>query len=357
MRGIEQIRGFLDERGLDVAYISNPLSIGYVTGFHSNPHERLLGLVVDRDQATLVAPGLEAEAARAASDVEVRPWADGTDAWAVVGEVLGGRRGGVAIEGSALSYNDWTRLRALVADGEPADLEPLIAKVRAVKDSEELEFLATACSVTDEAWIELAGNVRPGLSELELLILLNQAFAHRGFASGFAGLLTGPKSALPHGRAGDRRISEGDFLLADFGAAYKGYKADLTRTLVLGEADARQQEVHSVVRAANEAALAVVAPGVLSGEVDEAARRVIRDAGYGDYFIHRIGHGLGLDVHEYPSLDPGSAIPLEENMVVTIEPGIYIPDWGGVRVEDDAVVTSDGARLLTHSSRDLHPVA
>lgn len=357
MRGIEPIRQFLDENGLDVAYLSNPLSIGYVTGFHSHPHERLLGLVVDRDQVTLVAPGLEAEAARAASDVEVRPWADGTDAWTVVADVLGRHRDRMAIEQSALSYRDWTRLRALVADAEPVDLEPLIAKVRAVKDAEELEFLATACSVTDEAWLELAGKARAGSSELELLILLSEAFAHRGFASGFAGLLTGPKSALPHGRAGDRRLQEGDFLLADFGAAFKGYKADLTRTLVLGEPDARQREVHSVVLAANQAALAAVAPGALSGDVDEAARRVIRDAGYGEYFIHRIGHGLGLDVHEYPSLDPGSAIPLEENMVVTIEPGIYIPDWGGVRIEDDAIVTSVGPQLLTQSTRDLSPTA
>jgi len=354
---IEAVRRYLEAHDVDAAYVSNPLSIGYLTGFHANPHERLMGLVVDRTQAALIVPGLEEEAARAATDVALQAWADGTDAWTLVGEALGESRPRAGIEPSALSYRDWSRLRRYVSDAEPADVEPCIESLRARKDSEELRLLAEACAATDEAWMELAGQVRAGQTELEILLLLNQAFARRGFAGGFAQVLSGPKSALPHGRTGDRRLNEGEFLLVDFGTARGGYKSDVTRTMVVGEPDARQQEIHRVVLAAHDAALGVLRAGITTGEVDEAARSVIRDAGYGEYFVHRVGHGLGLDVHEYPSMDPGSAIVLEPGMVVTIEPGIYIPGWGGVRIEDDAVVKDGGADLLTHSSRALHPMA
>ena len=332
--------------------------IGYVTGFHSNPHERLLGLVVDRDQVTLVAPGLEEEAARAASDAEVRPWADGTDAWAVVGEVLGGRRGpgrdrGVRAQLQRLDPPPFAGRGRRAGRPRTADREG------AGGEGQRRAGVPGHRVLGHRRGLDRAGGEGPAGAE-RARACSSSSTRHspiEGSPAGSPGCSRGRSRRCPTGRAGARRISEGDFLLADFGAAYKGYKADLTRTLVLGEPDARQHEVHSVVRAANEAALATVRPGALSGEIDEAARRVIRDAGYGEYFIHRIGHGLGLDVHEYPSLDPGSAIPLEENMVVTIEPGIYIPGWGGVRIEDDAVVTSEGAQLLTHSSRDLHPIA
>src|SRR5439155_19190266 len=164
---------------------------------------------------------------------------------------------------------------------------------------------------------------------------------------------SGPSSALPHGRPGDRRLQPGDLILLDFGAAWRGYRADTTRMAVVGEPDSRQLEVHAVVLAAHDAAVAAVRAGVTAGEVDEAARAVIRDAGMGDRFIHRVGHGLGLEAHEDPSLDPGSDTLLEEGMVVTIEPGVYLPGWGGVRIEDDVVVEAGGGRLLTAASREL----
>jgi len=142
-------------------------------------------------------------------------------------------------------------------------------------------------------------------------------------------------------------------VLLDFGAAWQGYRADTTRMAVVGEPDARQLEAHSVVLAAHDAALAAVRAGVAAGDVDEAARAVIREGGMGDRLIHRVGHGLGLEAHEDPSLDPGSGVLLEEGMVVTVEPGVYVPGWGGVRIEDDVVVEAGGGRLLTAASREL----
>ncbi len=142
-------------------------------------------------------------------------------------------------------------------------------------------------------------------------------------------------------------------MLVDFGAAWEGYRADTTRTIVLGEPDARQREFHRLVLEAHDAGIAAVRAGVTAGEVDEAARSVLREAGLGERFIHRLGHGLGLEPHEAPSLDPGGDTILEAGMVVTIEPGVYIPGWGGIRIEDDVVVELNGCRVLTRSSRGL----
>jgi Xaa-Pro dipeptidase len=164
---------------------------------------------------------------------------------------------------------------------------------------------------------------------------------------------SGPHSAEPHLRPTDRRLAAGDLVLLDFGAAVGGYKADTTRTVALGEPDSRQREVYRAVLDGHDAAVEAVRAGVTAGDVDRAAREVIERAGFGRYFIHRVGHGLGLDAHEAPSLDPGSPLVLEEGMVATVEPGVYIPGWGGVRIEDDVVVEADGARLLTTARRSL----
>jgi Xaa-Pro aminopeptidase/Xaa-Pro dipeptidase len=148
-------------------------------------------------------------------------------------------------------------------------------------------------------------------------------------------------------------VRSGELLLIDFGAAWGGYKADITRTMAVGRADMRQRAVHETVLRAHDAAVAAVRPGVTAGDVDRAAREVIEAAGLGEFFIHRTGHGLGLEAHEDPSLDPGSATVLESGMVVTVEPGVYVPGWGGVRIEDDVVVEEGGCRLLTGAGRGL----
>jgi Xaa-Pro aminopeptidase len=154
-------------------------------------------------------------------------------------------------------------------------------------------------------------------------------------------------------RPGSRRLAQGDLVLLDFGAAWEGYKADISRMAVVGEPAARQREVHALVLEAHEQAIGRVRAGVTAGEVDAAARDVIAGGGLGDLFIHRVGHGLGLEGHEDPSLDPGSSLILEAGMVITIEPGVYLPGWGGVRIEDDVVVEAQGARVLTAAKHEL----
>ena len=165
--------------------------------------------------------------------------------------------------------------------------------------------------------------------------------------------LSGPKTASPHGVPGDRKIQKGDFILFDLGVVYNGYCSDITRTVAFGEPTDAQREIYETVKKAEQAAVDLVGPGVQAKEIDDAARNVIDDAGFGDYFTHRIGHGLGISVHEYPSITGTNEMELEEGMVFTIEPGIYKSDVTGVRIEDDVVVTADGVEVLTKFPKDL----
>ncbi|MGQ9807299.1 MAG: M24 family metallopeptidase [Armatimonadota bacterium] len=230
-----------------------------------------------------------------------------------------------------------------------------VSEMRAVKDAQEVERIRRAATVTDEAFRRILPHIRPGITErdvaLELTYALGKAGAER---ESFPGIVaSGPRSALPHARPTDRRLGEGEPVLLDFGAAVDGYAADITRTLFIGKPAAQLAEIYEIVLKAQGAALAAIRPGASGVEVDGVARRIITEAGYGDCFGHGLGHMLGLDVHDGPALSPRSAVILQEGMVVTVEPGIYIEGVGGVRIEDDVVVTADGCEILTRSPKDL----
>jgi Xaa-Pro dipeptidase len=187
--------------------------------------------------------------------------------------------------------------------------------------------------------------------------MLGAAIGELGGELSFDSLVqSGPNSALPHMRPTSRKLDVGDFVLLDFGAAFDGYRADTTRMAVVGDASERHRSIHGLVLDAHDAAIEAVRPGATTGAIDAAARHIIDAAGFGDRFIHRVGHGLGLEAHEDPSLDPGSETVLEAGMVFTIEPGIYIPGFGGVRIEDDVVVERDGCRVLTKADRSLRVI-
>lgn len=340
---------------LDAAYVSRPVSIAYLTGVHAEPHERLMALVVSREKATLVVPALEREnAERAKSDAHIVSWRDGEDGYGLVLRALHGS-GRIGVEKDHLTLAAAEALRVDFAS--LVDIGPEIRRLRLIKSNVELEKLAHAAAITDAATDEILGQLRAGQTELEVVVALGAAIGAAGGTLAFESIvLSGPNSALPHGRASSRRLAKGDLVLLDFGAAYEGYRADTTRVAVVGEPSARQLEIHGVVLAAHDAAIDAVRAGVTTGAVDAAARKVIENAGLGDKFFHRTGHGLGLETHEDPSLDPGSKVVLEAGMVFTVEPGIYITGWGGVRIEDDIVVEEDGCRLLTSADRSLRKV-
>jgi Xaa-Pro aminopeptidase len=220
-----------------------------------------------------------------------------------------------------------------------------------------MEKLARAGAITDAVGEQVIAALRPGMTELEVSVMIGAAIGEHGGTLSFESLVqSGPNSALPHVRPTSRKLAEGDFVLLDFGATFDGYRADTTRMAVIGEPTERHREIHGLVLAAHDAAIAAVRAGTTTGSVDAAARQLIEAAGMGDLFFHRVGHGLGLEAHEDPSLDPGSATVLESGMTFTIEPGIYIAGWGGVRIEDDVVVERAGCRLLTKADRSLRVV-
>jgi Xaa-Pro dipeptidase len=356
---LDRVREWMDGQKAVASFITDPVSIGYLTGFRTNPHERLMGLVVRPEAAILVVPGLEASAAaEAAPRVEVRSWLDGEDPWAVVGGALGSPDGGrVGVEKGHLSLAAWERLSALVPAVEPVDAGTLVRQLRARKSPDEIQLLKQAAAITDQVTEEAMQEMRPGVTELAVATSIDLLIARSGAGCSFETIVqSGPNSALPHARPSQRRLGPGDLVLLDFGAAVSGYRADTTRMAVVGEPSRRQLEVHSVVVAARDAAVAAVRAGATAGDVDRAARATIGDAGLGESFIHRVGHGLGLEAHEDPSLDPDSLLELEAGMVVTIEPGVYLPGWGGVRVEDDVVVTASGCNVLTRADRQIRVV-
>ena len=353
---LERLRGWMDSAGASSAFISDPVSIGYMTGFLSDPHERLLALVLNQTEAVLIVPGLEEEnASMAAREVRVRAWLDGSDPWREVAAALDGAGGRLAVEKSHLTMASWERLQAIAAPQAPAlDAAPAIRAMRARKTPGELARLERAAQITDQVVLHALASLAAGRSELEIASEIGLQVAQAGAQPSFETIVgTGPNTALPHLRPGARQAQEGDLVLVDCGAAWEGYKADITRTVVLGDPDRRQRDLFQVVREAHDSALAAVRAGVTAGAVDEAARQVIRGAALGDFFIHRTGHGLGLEAHEDPSLDPGSTTVLESGMVITIEPGVYLPGWGGVRLEDDVLVEESGGRTLTRARLGL----
>jgi len=354
---LDRLRDWMRSEAVDAACLTDPVSIAYLTGFSTNPHERLMALVLRGERAVLVVPGLEEESASAAArDVTVRSWRDGEDAWAVVAAALdgGGAVARVAVETGHLSLARWDRLRALTGGAEPVDAGAEVRRLRVRKTPAEVALLERAARLTDEVTERAMAEIRPGRTELEVAAAIDHLIATAGARLSFATIVqSGPNSAQPHLGPGGRRIEAGDLVLLDFGAACEGYRADTTRTVVAGEPDARQLELHALVLAAHDAAVAAVRPGATVGEVDEAARAVIRAGGLADRFIHRVGHGLGLEAHEDPSVDPGGSAVLDEGMVITIEPGVYLPGWGGVRIEDDVLVEAAGGRQLTGADRGL----
>jgi Xaa-Pro dipeptidase len=340
---------------VDAAFLTQPATIAYLTGFQAETMERLMALAISGEVAVLIVPGIEEEPAKAAArGVEVRSWKDGEDPYAMVAEVLGARPDRLAVETEHLTLAGRRRLEERLQAKAVIDASPVLRDLRLRKTPDEIALLQEAARITDQVTGIVLARARAGMSEMEIGRVIDDAILSAGAQLSFSSLVqVGAASADPHHRPTTARLQRGDLLLLDFGAAVGGYCADTTRTVSCGIPSAEQQRIFDLVLQAHDEAIAAVRPGVTTGDIDEAARRVIRNAGHAEHFFHRVGHGLGLDEHEAPSMDPGSTLVVEPGMVFTIEPGVYIPGWGGVRIEDDLVVTEGGRRLLTRAAREL----
>lgn len=263
----------------------------------------------------------------------------------------------VAFEGNALKYNAYAKLKDCLKDTDvdfstSVDLDEL----RIIKDDDEIELIKKAIWISDEAYSHILKYAKAGMSENDIACELETVMRRLGSQRpAFTTIVaSGVRGALPHGTATDKLINDGEFVTIDFGAVYKGYHSDITRTFCIGQASDKQREIYDVVLNAQLLGLKEIAPGKSGREVDAPVRDYIKNAGYGQYFGHGLGHGVGLEIHELPRLSPLSPTArLEKNMLVTDEPGIYLPDFGGVRIEDTVLVTADGCQPLTQSDKRL----
>lgn len=352
-RRLAALRAALSDREppVEALVVGSPHNRRYLSGFTGTagwvivtPAAALL-LVDFRyvDQARQQAPAFEV--------VEASP-----DPLQHVGRALARLGAGrVGFESEHVTVGQLDRLREAAPGVDWVPVAGAVERLRTVKDEEELAAIRRAAALADRTFREVLAEVRPGVAERDLAAELEYRMRRAG-AEGVAFdtiVASGPRSALPHGRAGERRLQPGDLVTFDFGARVDGYCSDCTRTVVLGRADAEQRRIYALVLEAQEAALAAVRAGVPGRQVDAAARGRIEAAGLGERFGHGTGHGVGLEVHEAPRLNRTSEDVLAAGMVVTVEPGVYISGWGGVRIEDLVVVRGDGAEVLTPFTKEL----
>jgi Xaa-Pro aminopeptidase/Xaa-Pro dipeptidase len=329
--------------------VTKPVNVRYLTGF-AGSYGALL-LLHDRT-VFFTDRRYERQAAEVdGAEVVIAPG----DLIAGVIGVLGTDGDGLGFEPSGLTWGTGQRLRTLLPGRAVVPAPELVEELREVKDDDELAAMREAARIATETLPEVLGGLRAGVTEREVALEIELGMRRLG-GDGLAFdpiVAFGEHAAEPHHRPGERALGRGELVTLDFGALVEGYRSDMTRTVVFGTASPRQREVYELVRHAEEAGLAALRPGVSCAEVDQACRRVIADAGWGDAFGHPSGHGVGLEIHEAPWVRPGGSGRIAAGTPVTVEPGVYLPGFGGVRIEDLAVVRPDGHELLTTAPREL----
>lgn len=358
---LEKLKEQTLAQGLDAIALVPGSNMSYVSGIRSHLSERpiVLFIPVD-DEPAIIIPGLEATKAEAAGIFpdRIHAWSDEEGyagafqracAQLELSDVL------LGVEALHMRVLELELLRRYAPNLKTAHAEPILNALRLRKDAAELDAIERAVAVAEIAMHNLLPQLQTGQTEKEVAALLMRELVTAG-ADGLAFdpiVSTGPNGASPHAVPTDRALQKGDLLILDWGALVDGYVSDITRTFALGPISDELALVYSVVKAANEAGRAAAKAGRSGEEIDLAARSVIEEAGYGEYFIHRTGHGLGMEAHENPAIVRGNTEPLPVGAVFTVEPGIYLPGRGGVRIEDNVVITQEGSHSLTSFPREL----
>jgi Xaa-Pro aminopeptidase len=342
--------------GIDALLLTSLPNIRYLSGFSGS---NALVVVTARDIVLLTDFRYQTQVAAEVGDF-ARTVIESQSLWGALWRTLPGLAvETVGFESAHVLHRDFQRLLDGGAQWQWRPVVDLVESLRERKDEDELAAICRAIAAAEHALGETVPQLRTGMTELAVAGALERALREAG-SEGFPFptiVASGARAALPHARSSARVIAPNDWLLIDFGAVVDGYCSDITRTFVVGKADARQREVYAVVREANARAAAAVSPGMRGRDADAVARRYIEELGFGEAFGHSLGHGIGLEVHEAPRLATTAEGLLPAAAVVTIEPGIYIPDWGGVRIEDDVYLDGPGSRILTSFTRELLELA
>jgi Xaa-Pro aminopeptidase len=356
---IDKVRRYLKAENLDAAFIFYPLDTGtflpnvrYLAGFSGSSG----ALLITRSKAYFITDFRYADQAKKEVTgctvmVTRKPPIPSLE------EIKEARVKNMrlAIEADHLTVGQKSKLKTVLPDAILVDTTDMIEDLMLCKDRVELQYIRRAVEISDTAFERILGILKPGLREMEVAAEMEYQMKMLGAArEAFPTIVaSGPRSALPHGVASEKKMGKGDFVTFDFGAIFNGYCSDITRTVVLGRATARQKRIYNIVARAQKAAINKVRAGLTGKEIDAVARRIIKNAGYGKNFGHGLGHGIGLEVHAGPKVSPLGTQPLKNNMVITIEPGIYISGWGGVRIEDDVVVKPTRGQVLNRAPKNL----
>jgi Xaa-Pro aminopeptidase len=350
-----RLRGSFVGAGCDALLVTNLTNVRYLTGFTGSAGS----LLVRRDDAVLFTDG------RYQTQSVEQLSSTGADVSVEIGglaeqlQALVRCASGIARIGLEAGHATWAAQRSYATSLSSVELVPtegMVESLRRVKDDGELARIERACGIADEALASVRKTLLDLPTEREFALELDFAMRRLGASDvSFETIVaSGPNGAKPHARPSDRHIEAGELIVLDFGALVDGYHSDMTRTVCVGESSSsRLAEIVEVVRGAQQAGVDAVRPGIGAKEVDDVCRGFIADAGYGERFVHGTGHGVGLDIHEFPILSQVATASLDAGFVVTVEPGVYLPEEGGVRIEDSVVVTADGCRPLTHAPKDL----
>ncbi len=354
---ILEVKNMNNEKfGVDALFITDPFNIRYLSGYRGEG-----ALYISKTQKVIITDSRYTEAAGKESDFTVIEENREHKRTQIIKECMAregtgkNRKFRLGYEDQYMRCSDFSMLNREISDVDWIALEGKIDFLRRIKNERELEWMAKAEAIGDYAFEQICKELKPGMTELEVAALLEYHMKKAG-AEGLSFdtiAASGLNSSMPHAIPSEKKLEEGDFLTMDFGCRYKGYCSDMTRTVVIGKASPKQKEIYQTVLKAQLAALDAVCAGKRGSEVDKVARDIIREAGYGSNFGHGLGHSVGLFIHEEPRLSPSDDTVLEEGMIETVEPGIYVPGFGGVRIEDMVVVTKDGCRNLTKSPKEL----
>jgi len=363
---LEKLSSWIKQESIDAAFLTSTANVFYLCGFHCHPHERLLGLFVFPEaEPLLICPQMEVKQAKDAGwSYQILGYDDTQNPWEMIRDAFTSRQihpDGVrtlAVEKDHLSCRRAELLMSIFPGVRLVSAEEKMHQLRMIKDAKEIGIMREAARLADYGVEVGISALKEGVTEMEVVAAIEMALKQKGIQGmAFSTMvLFGEKSGLPHGIPDNRRLQEGDLVLFDLGVVLEGYCSDITRTVAYRSVGEQQREIYETVLQAQLNALGKCKPGTPIRELDKTARDVIKKAGYGNHFPHRLGHGLGIEVHEYPSLTETNTDPLQPGMAITVEPGIYVEGVGGVRIEDDVIITEEGCEILTGFSKELRIV-
>ena len=345
------IQQHLSEQGVGAFLVTNLLNVRYLSGYTGSSAR----LLITPDEAYIITDSrYEIQVCIECANYTLALIDGQWEATAVT--LIRGINPDIAIfEGDSLNYFEWCSITSALPDTKLLPADNHISKMRLIKDANEIILTRKAAQIVDATYDRIVSFIREGITERDLSAEIDCELRRNGALKEGADTIaiSGPRSALIHGKASDRVIGKGDLVLMDFSANYDGYHSDITRTVLLGEPNSRQEEIYNIVLESQRLAISMIKPGVAGYDIDAAAREYITDHGFGPYFSHGLGHGLGLHIHDSPAFSRYSTLILEAGMVATVEPGIYIPEWGGIRLEDDILVTDSGCEILTAATKSI----